>query len=151
MKKPIDKILVPLDHSETAFHAAWIALAIAKAMQASLTLFHIHIQEQARRETILIGAEQFRELSDETYSSLILQIVGDLSAEHLKAAFKNSVVEIESASFSRADEICDFAASHNVDLIIISANVHSKIHDLLWGNVTAKVAEHAPCSVLVVR
>ena len=58
MTKPIDRIMVPLDYSEPAFHAAWIALAIARSMRASLTLFHIHLQEKATRETVVIEYEK---------------------------------------------------------------------------------------------
>ena len=65
MTQPIESVLVPLDFSEPAFHAAWIALAIARSMQASLTLFHIHLQENAMRETIVIGPDKLSELTDE--------------------------------------------------------------------------------------
>ena len=65
MKKPIERILVPVYYSEPAFHAAWIALAIARSMQASMTLMHIHIQEKALRETIFIEQSELTGLTDE--------------------------------------------------------------------------------------
>ncbi len=128
MKQPIESVLVPLDYSEPAFHAAWIALAIARSMRASLTLFHIHLQEKATRETVVI----------------------DPSVDSLKAR-TFSEVEFETASHSLSNEICDYARDHGIGLIVIGAKIHSKIHDVLLGNLTAKVVDKAPCPVTVVH
>jgi len=150
MTKPIDRIMVPLDYSEPAFHAAWIALAIARSMRASLTLFHIHLQEKATRETVVIEYEKLSALTDESYPSLLEDVVVDPSVDSLKArAF--SEVEFETASHSLSNEICDYAKEHEIGLIVIGAKIHSAPHDLLLGNLTAKVVDKAPCPVTVVH
>ncbi|MCZ6475611.1 MAG: universal stress protein [Gammaproteobacteria bacterium] len=150
MTKPIDRIMVPLDYSEPAFHAAWIALAIARSMRASLTLFHIHLQEKATRETVVIEYEKLSALTDESYPSLLEDVVVDPSVDSLKArAF--SEVEFETASHSLSNEICDYAKEHEIGLIVIGAKIHSALHDLLLGNLTAKVVDKAPCPVTVVH
>ncbi len=150
MTKPIDRIMVPLDYSEPAFHAAWIALAIARSMRASLTLFHIHLQEKATRETVVIEYEKLSALTDESYPSLLEDVVVDPSVDSLKArAF--SEVEFETASHSLSNEICDYAKDHEIGLIVIGAKIHSALHDLLLGNLTAKVVDKAPCPVTVVH
>ncbi|MCZ6498003.1 MAG: universal stress protein [Gammaproteobacteria bacterium] len=150
MTKPIDRIMVPLDYSEPAFHAAWIALAIARSMRASLTLFHIHLQEKATRETVVIEYEKLSALTDESYPSLLEDVVVDPSVDSLKArAF--SEVEFETASHSLSNEICDYAREHEIGLIVIGAKIHSALHDLLLGNLTAKVVDKAPCPVTVVH
>ena len=150
MTKSIDRIMVPLDYSEPAFHAAWIALAIARSMRASLTLFHIHLQEKATRETVVIEYEKLSALTDESYPSLLEDVVVDPSVDSLKArAF--SEVEFETASHSLSNEICDYAKEHEIGLIVIGAKIHSALHDLLLGNLTAKVVDKAPCPVTVVH
>ena len=150
MTKPIDSILVPLDYSEPAFHAAWIALAIARSMQASLTLLHIHLQEKATRETVVIDRDKLSALTDESYPSLLEDVVVDPSVDSLRAhAF--SEVEFETASHSLSNEICDYARDHEIGLIVIGAKIHSMIHDVLLGNLTAKVLDKAPCPVTVVH
>lgn len=150
MTKPIENILVPLDYSEPAFHAAWIALAIARSMQTSLTLFHIHLQEKATRETVVIDGEKLSALADEDYPSLLEDVVVDPSVETLKArAFSD--VEFETATHSLSNEICDYAKEHDIGLIVIGAKIHTVIHDVLLGNLTAKVLDKAPCPVTVVH
>ncbi|MEE8094619.1 MAG: universal stress protein [Gammaproteobacteria bacterium] len=150
MKQPIESVLVPLDYSEPAFHAAWIALAIARSMRASLTLFHIHLQEKATRETVVIEGDKLSALTDENYPALLEDVVIDPSVDSLKAR-TFSEVEFETASHSLSNEICDYARDHGIGLIVIGAKIHSKIHDVLLGNLTAKVVDKAPCPVTVVH
>ena len=47
--------------------------------------------------------------------------------------------------------ICDFAKRNEVDLIVMGAEGHSRVKDMLIGSVAERVARHAPCSVLLVR
>ena len=154
MKQPIERILAPLDYSEPAFRAAWVALAIARSMPASLTLLHIHMQEKALRETVLIDRDELARLTDETYPSLLRKVVGDPSAKLLRSAVQHSVAEVKEVAPSlhcHSDEICTYAKDHKVDLIVIGAKVHSKIHAVLLGNVTSEVLHKAPCPVIVVH
>jgi nucleotide-binding universal stress UspA family protein len=150
MKQPIESILVPLDYSEPAFHAAWIALAIARSMRASLTLFHIHLQEKATRETVVIEHDKLSALTDEIYPTLLEDVVVDPSLDSLRAR-EFSEVKFETASHSLSNEICNYAKDHEIGLIVIGAKIHSTIHDLLLGNLTSKVLDHSPCPVTVVR
>ena len=150
MKQPIESILVPLDYSEPAFHAAWIALAIARSMRASLTLFHVHVQEKATRETVVIEHDKLSKLTDESYPALLEDVVVDPSFDSLRAR-EFSEVEFETASHSLSNEICNYAKDHEIGLIVIGAKIHSTIHDLLLGNLTSKVLDHAPCPVTVVH
>ena len=150
MKQPIESILVPLDYSEPAFHAAWIALAIARSMQTSLTLFHIHLQEKATRETVVIEHDKLSKLTDESYPALLEDVVVDPSFDSLRAR-EFSEVEFETASHSLSNEICKYAKDHEIGLIVIGAKIHSTIHDLLLGNLTSKVCDNAHCPVTVVH
>ena len=151
MKEPIESILVPLDYSEPAFHAAWIGLAIARSMQAPLTLFHIHLQEKAIREVVTINAADLSALTDEKYRSLLKEVVINPSEDSIRAAVGDIAVEFETATHSLSEEICEYAKTHEIGLIVIGAKVHSMVHDVLLGNLTSRVLQKAHCPVTVVH
>lgn len=151
MQKPIRNVLAPLDYTEHAFHAAWIALAIARSMQASLTLLHVHVQERARRVSMRIDADTLSKVDDEAYAALLPLMVGEPSAERLRAGFADGDAGVEECSHAIAEEIVAYAERQKTDLIVIGANVHSTLHDVLMGSVTNDVLENAACSVTVVH
>ena len=151
MIKSIARILVPLDYSEPATQAAWIAYSIARSLQASITLIHIHIQEKALRELVVIDAEELADLSEEKFEDLLLKIVGDPSQSALQSTGNHAVVEIEPCTYSPSDEICEYAGQKNINLIVMGSRVHSKIEDLLLGSVSTEVLQKAPCPVTVVH
>lgn len=149
----IEKILVPIDFSEHANHAAWIAYSIARSMRASITLIHIHIQENALRELVVIEPKELAEFSDEKFKNILLRIVGDPSYKALQSAADSSEVniEFESCTDSPADEICRYAEEKNVDLIVMGSRIHSTLKDLLLGNISSEVMHKASCPVTVVH
>lgn len=147
----IDRILVPMDYSKPAFQAAWIAFSIARSMKASIALIHIHIQENALRELVVIDQSALAELTDEKFQDILKKIVGDPSYKALQSASDDSVVEFELCTNTPAEEICDYAKKNNVNLIVMGARIHSKIEDLLLGSVSSEVLQKAPCPVTVVH
>ena len=98
----------------------------------------------------MIEGDKLSALTDESYPSLLEDVVIDPSVDSLKAR-TFSEVEFETASHSLSNEICDYARDHEIGLIVIGAKIHSKIHDVLLGNLTAKVVDKAPCPVTVVH
>jgi nucleotide-binding universal stress UspA family protein len=148
---PIERILVPIHYSEPSFHAAWIALAIARSMQATLTLMHIHRQEQAIREMVSVSGQELEELSDEKFHELLMKIVGDPSAQGLQSVVDHSVVEIETSSFAPSNEICKYAKEHNIDLIVIGSRGRSNFQELVFGSVSLEVVRKAHCPVTIVH
>ena len=49
-----------------------------------------------------------------------------------------------------ADEILEETVEHNCDLVIIGVSgTAGRLSELLMGNVTRQIVEHAPCAVLV--
>lgn len=149
--KSVDRILVPIDYSEPAFQAAWIAYSIARSMQSSITLIHIHIREKALRELVFIDQNEVTELTDEKFDNLLMKIVGDPSVKALQSAVDHSVVEFDSCTYSPSDEICDYAKEKKINLIVMGSRIHSKMEDLLMGGVSSEVLHKAPCPVTVVH
>jgi len=50
-----------------------------------------------------------------------------------------------------AEQICDYASEHAVDLIVIGSHGRSGFGRMLLGSVSNAVANHAPCPVTIVR
>ncbi len=151
MKRAIEKVLVPVDYSEPAFHAAWIGFAIARSEQASLTLMHIHMRENALREVVAIDKADLLDLSDETFRALLLKIVGDPSYPALQAAVDHSVVEFESSSSHTSDEICHYAKAHGIDMIVMGSHGRSNLEAIFRGSVSYEVVRKAHCPVTIVH
>ena len=119
-----------------------------------MTLLHIHSQEKPLRESVLLEQDELAKLTDELYPTLLEKVVQDPSPEVIHSAVENSRVEIkeiEPSLHSHSDEICRYARDHTIDLIVIGAKVHSRIHDVLLGNLTTEVVQNAPCPVTVVH
>ena len=151
MLKSIERVLVPIDYSEPAFHAAWIAFSIARSIKASITLIHIHIREKALRELVLIDPNELVELTDEKFENLLQKIVGDPSVKALQSTVDHSVVEFDACTYSPSDEICNYAKEKEFNLIVMGSRIHSKIEELLVGNVATEVLRKAPCPVTIVH
>lgn len=49
-----------------------------------------------------------------------------------------------------SDVICRLAREHEIDLVVIGSHGYDRV-DRVLGTTAAKVTNHAPCSVLVVR
>jgi nucleotide-binding universal stress UspA family protein len=99
------------------------------------------------------------------YGRDILERVSTAWKEHSREA----QVELEAAAASLADsdarvttelidggtdastDILDFAHEWRADLIVLGSTGTSAVERFLLGSVTARVVEHAPCSVWVVR
>lgn len=148
MMKPIERILVPIDYSEPAFHAAWIAFAIARSMRSSIILMHIHIQEKALRELISIDQSELTTIAEGKFHELLTRIVGDPCDE--QSVDKNAIEFVPSTD-SLSNEICDYARAHQIDLIVIGSHGRSNIKELLLGSVSHEVVRKAPCPVTVVH
>lgn len=151
MLQSIEKILVPIDDSEHGYNAAWMAFSMARSIGASIALIHIHRREKALREVVVIQSDDLAALAEEHYADLLKNIVGDPSYQALHAAVDHSVIEIETSSFDPSDEILDYADEKEINLIIMGSRIHSKIKDLLLGNVSSEVIEKAHCPVTIVH
>ena len=151
MLKSIERVLVPIDQSEPALQAAWIAFSIARSVGASMALMHIHIQEKALREVVSIDPDELRELTEEKFEVLLKKIVGDPSYKALQSAVDHGKVEIQECTYHPAEEICNYAKEKQINLIVMGSRVHSKLGDFLLGNVSTEVLHKAPCPVTIVH
>ncbi len=137
-----DKILVPLDGSELAGKVISQAEDLAKSFNAQLVLLTVGSAEVGE-----IG-ESSPEVKSEAVARLpaakyLEATTAALRAKGLKAtwAYKQGLP---------AQEIINYAAEHQVDLIAMASHGAGEIAWLL-GSVAQRVVSHAPVPVLLIR
>jgi nucleotide-binding universal stress UspA family protein len=136
------RILVGLDGSPAQVAVLDAATEMAAALGAKLILFHavaipVHLPQQA---LALPPTDVGGLLSDMARTQL----------EELAQARADLVerLQVEIGTAWRA--VCDTAKADDVDLVVIGSHSYGGI-DRLLGTTAAKIVDHAPCSVYVVR
>ncbi len=146
------KILVPLDGSESAEQALTMALDISRQSNSELIVLRAtpivpptsvgspdmmtdynYLESQELTETF--------HTQTKTYLESIAANYGD------RAPALRTIAELGDP----ATVIVDMAGEENVNLIIMSTHGHSGMEHLMLGSVTERVLHGAPCPVLVVR
>ncbi len=143
----IQKIVVPVDFSEYSDRAVDFALTLAETFQASVTLLHVIVMfsedvDEARRlkeyETIVRAREKW--------------IHERLKAHQLEANDRGVTIQSEiRRGFSPADEILEFLAENEFDLVVLGTHGRTGLKHLLHGSVTERVVRLSPVPVLTVH
>ena len=143
MEKLIKKVLVPVDGSESSQKALEMAIAIAKASSAKLTILEV-IEEfgplPGYYEAPPVGEDRVKWVSEQRFE----KVHPILDSSDIK--WDRRVEEGYAA-----DMICDIAEKEKYDMIVIGSRGHSALGRFLVGSVSDRVVHHAPCSVTVVR
>ncbi|MCU0586579.1 MAG: universal stress protein [Syntrophobacteraceae bacterium] len=146
----IERILVPVDFSESARKALRYGIEIARDRGAKLHILHV-INEKI--------IEALRDLSTKGYKGELLETLRELVQERLEelhafapVSMREGIqVDFEIRKGKPAQEVIGFAADHWIDLIILGTVGRSALEAALMGSVARHVAHHAPCPVLLVR
>jgi manganese transport protein len=115
------------------------ALSLAKAEDALLTLIHVTDSAPTQVYSKDVYDEHTRE--DEQY---LLEIAAEVRASGV-------AVEIALPHGDPSKELIDFAASHQVDMLVMGSHGHRLIGDLIWGQTVDPVRHRVGIPVLVVR
>jgi nucleotide-binding universal stress UspA family protein len=144
MPRPIERILVPHDFSETADAALAMALDLAEKTHARVTILHAYeVPTYVFPESVVATAD------------LVGQIRG--AAEEALAAVKErsgrSGVEVDTLLRQGVawSEIDSAAKELGADLVVIGTHGRRGIARALIGSVAEKVVRTAPCPVLTVH
>jgi len=139
---PFDRILVAIDGSSASDRAFAKALELAGVTQAHLTALAIEGPLPAYAATIGEVEEVKRE-KDAFFSRLTAKA-------RAAAAEAGLDLEIEVRAGHVADVISDFATAGSYDLVVLGHRGHF-VRDHLLGSTADRVAESAPCPVMIVR
>jgi nucleotide-binding universal stress UspA family protein len=140
------KIMVPLDGSELAESALDPALVIAESMGAEVVLFRV-AQRIPRTQKLAEMPDVYNDVVAATYREAE-EYLEDLRG---KLAYERISIEFRPASEGIARQILDFAAEHDVDLIVLSSHGRTGVERWIHGNVAHKVLTGCTCSTLIVR
>jgi nucleotide-binding universal stress UspA family protein len=142
------RIVVGTDGSDTAGKAVEEAIALAKALGASIELVSAYepVPNQRLREEARAAPADMqwmvnpREEVDATLRR---------ACEAIRAA------GVDVTAYARegdpADSILDVAEERGADLIVVGNKGMTGAKRFLLGSVPNKVSHHAPCSVLIIR
>lgn len=134
-------ILVPVDGSEGSDRAVAEAIAMAEICEAKLNFLYV-----ANINQLAINA---------CLSDAILEAVTKAGNVILDRAMEMVPSGIEKEAYSETGSpavvILDFAASNDIDLIIMGSRGLGIVKGVLLGSVSQYIVEQAKCPVLVVK
>jgi len=140
------RVVVPVDGSEYAARAAKEAIELARRRHG--TIFAIHVVQKPRQllPPPLSGPETYLYMeglrkAGESYVRKVQRLGKGKVKVRTKVLTDVSIVKA----------ICDEAKRLKADLIVLGCRGRSDVARLLVGSVSAGVAAHAPCSVLIVK
>jgi len=142
----IQRILVPLDFSDTGRKALLYAVPFAAAFAAEVVLMHVVQPYTVSAELGYIPPElavSQQELENQAREELELLCHREMSGDTL--------AQVKVCVGAPWQEIVVAAGEINADLIILSTHGRTGLKHVLLGSVTERVVRHAPCPVLVVR
>jgi nucleotide-binding universal stress UspA family protein len=140
----ISKIVVPTDFSAPAKQAMDYALALSKRLNAEIQILHIN-------QVAMVDAS----MPAETYQMFIKEIEDQTTEQFAK--LEQEVLKGSGLKYSMhsrygfvAEEVCDFAQKHEVDLIVMGTTGASGAMGVLFGSNAASVVAKTTVPVIVI-
>ena len=138
-----ENILLAVDGSEHALHAAHVASSLANAMNSQILRIVIayepipvHLGGPYMQEAINARLNETEQIMQR-----VVQTVGSASAE----------IHTELIEGDPAEVIIEVAKTRNNDVIVMGSRGLGRLAGLVLGSTSQKVVSHAPCPVLIVR
>ncbi len=142
----INKIMVPIDGSDTSKEAMVYAAALARAFHASVTI-------------LVVADDQYLDwIGPAHFTNEMMKQIDDNSIVQARKIldefeFDSSLKEVEKVVRRGVpfQEIIDYASSEQVDMIVMGTRGRKGVPHLMMGSVAEKVVRLAPCPVLTVK
>ena len=142
----VERVLVPLDHSELANEVLDMALSVADRFGAELRVLRI----QAQAASLNRGeAEIDLNVIERDTAELRRHAIG--RAEELGLQLGANQIEAELRAGPVVQIIGETADEHKVDLIVMGSHGRSGLSELFTGSTTEQVIAKVPVSVLALR
>lgn len=139
------RIAVATDGSETASKAVDVALDLASRYEAKLLILSAYTpvsdKELARERAAAPPDAQWSIHANE-------QVDATLARAQRRAHDRGLASETLAGRGEPAEVICDLAAAHEVDLLVIG---NKGMNRRVLGSVPRSICQHAPCSVVVAK
>jgi len=137
-----NRILVPLDESSLAAHAAGVAIDMSRKYGTELwAISVVPIPEYAGT----VGEIDEVKLEGE------IRLKARLEEVKARGTALGVIVKTKLLYGHPAEAIIKFLQANNFDLVIVAHKGQSAINHFLLGSVSSKIIHHAPCTVMMVR
>jgi nucleotide-binding universal stress UspA family protein len=138
-----DKLLLAVDGSQHALHAATIAGDLARAMNS-------------RELRIIVAYDPIPPYLGEpnlqtAIDARLKEAQGVIEAARQAAGEVSGQIHTEMIEGSPAESILDVCSTRHSDLIIMGSRGLGRLSGLLLGSTSQKVVSHAACPVLITR
>jgi nucleotide-binding universal stress UspA family protein len=141
-------ILVATDFEDAAEAAFTYGRGLARAFKATLHVVHV-VDDVASRAAAMAGyGIDFDKLQADVEGSARKQLEELLSDEDRAELHATAVVL---SSPSPAQAVVDYAAEHQINLIVVGTHGRGPVAKFFVGSVAERVGRIAPCPVLIVR
>lgn len=142
----IEKILVPIDFSETSMLAIEHAGFIAQTFNAELILLHV-VEKHWEKFNIVVP--ELRVNAPDDLINAVERRLEEISASiHTKYGVKSNCITANGHVFSEINSISD---EREVDLIVMGTHGTSGFVEHFVGSTTYKVVTHSECPVISVQ
>jgi nucleotide-binding universal stress UspA family protein len=138
-----DRILLAVDGSEHALHAARKAAEMARIMKPSefrIVVSYDSIPTYLGEPNMQLAINARKSDAEEILNNAVKEI-GDIPC----------VIRKELIEGDPAEAIIDVATTRSSDIIVMGSRGLGRLAGLLLGSTSQKVVAHAPCPVLIVR
>ncbi len=138
-----DRILLAVDGSEHALHAARTAAELARTMKPSefrIVVSYDTIPMYLGEPNMQYAIDGRKSDAEEILNTAVKE-VGSIPCE-----IHTEIIEGDSA-----EAIIDVAITRGSDVIVMGSRGLGRLAGLLLGSTSQKVVAHAPCPVLIVR
>ncbi len=144
----VERMLIPIDFSDTSRRAFYIGLKIARQYDAAVDVLHV-VEPIASFDT---GEDMERQASEmDRIQAGVHRRVNELFEEGGLAEVDRRKVRIEIRAGKPYLEICRFAWEKRADLIVLGSHGYTGVKHMLLGSQTEKVVRRAHCMVLTIK
>jgi nucleotide-binding universal stress UspA family protein len=138
-----NRILLAVDGSEHAVHAAKVAAELAHRMKSAelrIVTAYDPIPPYLGEPNLQVAIDA-RLIEAQEILKRAVELVGDSNVD----------VHTELIEGNPAEAIIEVAQTRNSDVIVMGSRGLGRLAGLLLGSTSQKVVSHAPCPVLIVR
>lgn len=144
----VNRILWPTDFSKFSLRAVRYASGLRAAFNAELHVVHVVPPPLNPDTAFVLPTDVPLTWSQPQLVSACVTGLEKLVEEQFAG---DKSIRCEALLGTPWSSVCDYAARHAIDLIVITTHGRTGIRRALIGSTTESIVRHAPCPVLTIR
>ena len=142
--KPIQKIVCPVDFSNSSIRAFQNAVTLTERFDAELNLIHVFEPVMSTSARLSVNAEEENKKRKEQKEKELNDFLANYQLDHIRLT-KDLLMGVPFM------EILRYIKRSNSDLLIMGTTGKTGLSKLLMGSVTEKVTRELPCSFITTK